>query len=260
MAVLFFGSAAYFGRFGHEAGPGVFGEGTQRGVSQPKAGSTATVGRVGVRENAEARRVAFKMLQVGHFGRRELGEVRRGRGAGKIAADGVFAGMAKGRVADVVGEAGSSHDVAAVLVEVGQELGQSGVVFQQLARGQAAQGAAHHGGFEGVGEARVHEVGFGQGHHLGFPLQAPKGGAEHHPVSVLHKSAAHGSGTGRWQLLVGEAALREQARPLHGFGHKRENLKLLGQRLVQKPQRIGLVEVQHEADAAGEIVEAVGNA
>ncbi len=102
--------------------------------------------------------------------------------------------MAEGRVADVVGQAGGGHDVAAVLVEVGQLPGQNTVIFEQVAGGKAAQGAAHHGGFERVGEAGVHKIRFGQGHRLGFALESAECGTEHHPVVVLHEGPTYGGG------------------------------------------------------------------
>ena len=72
MAVFLFRSAAGFGGFGHQTGARVFGESAQRGVGEAQAGGAGAVRRVGVGEDAEAGRVALKMLQIGHFGPAEL--------------------------------------------------------------------------------------------------------------------------------------------------------------------------------------------
>ena len=94
---------------------------------------------------------------------------------------------------------------------LGRAAASAAFAFQQVAGGKAAQRAAHHGRFERVREARMHEVGFGQRHHLRLALQASEGRAEHYPVIVGHEGPAHG--VRRQPLLVGEAAGAEQAKP-----------------------------------------------
>ena len=38
----------------------------------------------------------------------------------------------------------------------------------------------------------LHEIGFGQGHHLSFALEAAEGGAKDYPVVVLHEGPTYG--------------------------------------------------------------------
>ncbi len=162
----------------------VLGERPERGIGEPQPGRAAAERRVGVRENAKARRVALKVLQVGLLGGAEAGDEALGRPASEVGRNRIFARVAERRVADVVGEAGGRHDIAAVLGKVRQLAGNVGVVFEHAAGREAAQRAAHAGRFERVREAGMHEIGFRQRHHLGFALQAPEGRREHYPVII----------------------------------------------------------------------------
>ncbi|MFC2302205.1 MAG: hypothetical protein ACFNLE_00005, partial [Rothia aeria] len=99
-------------------------------------------------EDAQAVGVAFVGLHVGAFGGAEVLQVNGVFGAAEPVAQGVFAGVAEGRVTEVVGEAGDLDDRADVA---------RGVAF-----GQEAAGLHHHA--DPVADAAgLAEATYGQG-------------------------------------------------------------------------------------------------
>ena len=127
-------------------------------------------------------------------------------------ANGVFAGVAEGRVADVVGEAGGGYDVA----NVGGMDGSQTVAFDDVESNGGAEGAPDATGFEAVGEARADVVALGQGEDLCFVLEAAEGGGEDDAVVIPLEG-----GTLRLRGFGGafaEARGTEEFIPLHDGG------------------------------------------
>ena len=75
------------------------------------------MGGVGVGENAKASCVALKAQQIGPLGIREVGDEALGSAGAEVSRNSILAGVTEGRIADIVREASSGHDVAAVLVK-----------------------------------------------------------------------------------------------------------------------------------------------
>ncbi len=188
--------------------PRVLQERCQGGVSQAHAIVVLMVFALG--EDAETLGIALEVDQVGLLFRREQVQIALAALL-EPGADRTLAGVAERRVADVVGQAGRLHDIA--------QVGGAGPFRQvteglQALAGADAQGAAHAGHLQGVGEPVVHMVVGGQWVHLGFARQAPEGAGEDDLVMVAQKGGAAGFILG---VAVSQAALVEQLFPVHGL-------------------------------------------
>ena len=104
--------AAFSGQFPVDRRrPRILGKGRQHGTGELQA---AAIGRVlQPADDAEALRVALVALEVGPLGRRE-GMAFKQAGITEPLADRIFAGMAEGRIADVVRQAGGGNDGAEI--------------------------------------------------------------------------------------------------------------------------------------------------
>ena len=173
------GLAAGAARIGGQ--PGVFQKRGQGGVGQAHAAVVLVIFAFG--NNAKALGVAFKKGQVallvgGEHIQKPLPPFL------KPGANGALTGVAKGRVADVVGQAGGLNNIA--------EIGGADGVGEQLALLQAfshanTESAPHAGNFQRVGKAIVHVVIGGQRMDLGLASQPPEGAGKNDLVVVAQK-------------------------------------------------------------------------
>ena len=94
------------------SGPGVLEVGAEGGVGQPGAAIELVIFQLG--EYAKALRVAFEIEKVAALGIAHRIQPAAPGGLLEPVANGVFAGVAERRVADIVGQAGGLHDHAQV--------------------------------------------------------------------------------------------------------------------------------------------------
>ena len=169
------------------AGPRVF---EQRAVA---GGGQAHPAAIAIHFNAgglaQAVGVAFVGLDVAALRGGERGGVNGVFRLPKPVAQGIFACVPEGRVADVVGKAGGLHGGGEV---VGREIGRQLVFGAQQFTYQIAQAAPYAGDFNAVGKAVVGVVVFGERMHLGFAPQPAKGVGKNHAVVVGVKGGAVG--------------------------------------------------------------------
>jgi hypothetical protein len=100
-------------------------------------------------------------------------------------ADGVFAGMTEGRVANIMGQAaGGDNGWQFVFVEFPKILTQPGIFIAQDIPYRLAQRAPDGGHFQAMGEAVVDEDGPGKREDLGLVLQAAEGRRKNDTVVV----------------------------------------------------------------------------
>ncbi|MDT4847913.1 hypothetical protein FQZ97_819900 [compost metagenome] len=164
-------------------GPGVFQVGAEGGVGQAHAAVELVVFQLG--QYPQTLGVALEAEEVGALGLAHGVQPAPCGGLLEPVADGVFAGVAERRVADVVGQAGGLDDDA--------EVRGLAPVRQRVAQGFAdahAQGTAHAAHFQRVGEARVDMVVAGDRVHLGLAPEAAKGPGKDDAVVVLVEGAA----------------------------------------------------------------------
>ena len=103
---------------------------------------------------------------------------------GKIRLNGLFAGMAKGRIAQIVGKAGGGNNRTDFLEQRTLEFRMSD---NQLFGHIIAQRHAHAGHLKRVGEAVMHEDATWQRKHLRLVLQSAEGCRENQAVVVAFK-------------------------------------------------------------------------
>lgn len=163
--------------------PGVLEVGAEGGVGQPCAAVELVVFQLG--EYAKALGVAFEIEKVAAFGIAHRIQPAASGGLLKPVANGVFAGVAEWRVADIVGQAGGLHHHA----QIARRAPVRQFVTQHLAdaHGQRTADAAD---FQGVGQAGVDMVVARHRMHLGLASQAAEGTGEDDAVMILVKGAA----------------------------------------------------------------------
>ncbi len=133
-------------------------------------------------------------------------------------ADGILAGMAEGRVTDVVGEACGLHYDAHVprVAPFRQAIAED---FTDA----HAQRAADAGHFQGVGQAGMDVVVARYRVHLSLAPQAAEGAGEDDAVVVLVEGAAAEFGAAVHRFA--EAFSREQGVPIHSSFRNRESYR-----------------------------------
>ena len=189
-------------------GPGVFQVGPEGGVGQARTAVELVVFQLG--QDAKALGIALEIEKVGALGIAHRIEPAAPGGLLEPMADGVFAGMAEGRVADVMGQAGRLHDHA--------QVAWLAPVRQGFAQGFAdahAQRAADAADFQRVGQARVDMVVAGDRVDLGLAPQAAEGAGEDDAVVVLVERAAAqflGAVQGFAEAFAGEQGVPVQGR------------------------------------------------
>ncbi|MCY1413335.1 hypothetical protein D9M71_287640 [compost metagenome] len=191
---------------GVAGGPGVFQVGAEGGVGQAHAAVELVVFQLG--QHAEALGVALEVQEVGALLLAHLVQPAARGGLLEPVADGVLAGVAERRVADVVGQAGGLHDDAEIagIAPLGK------LVAQHLADPHA-QRAADAADLQGMGEAGVDMVVAGDRVHLGLAAQAAEGAGEDDAVVVLVERAAPQFGAAVHGLA--QAFAGEQGVPVH---------------------------------------------
>lgn len=195
-------------RIGVASGPGVLEVGAEGCVGQPGATVELVVLELG--EHAKALGVAFEVEKVGALGVVHRVQPAAPGGLLEPVADGVFAGVAERRIADVVGQARRLHDHAQVtrLAPVGQGLAQG------LADPHA-QRTADATDFQRVSQAGVDVVVAGDRVDLGLAAQAAEGAGEDDAVVVLVERAATqfiGAVQGFAEAFAGEQCVPVQGR------------------------------------------------
>ena len=122
---------------------------------------------------------------------RQIGKLFTGQAAGKgrvgidkPLADGIFTGMAKWRVADIMTQGGGLNDGGHV---IGVDGIRQAALFRKAMTNHQAKRPADTGNFKTVSQAGMDIVIFGQRVNLGLALQAPEGGRENDTVIVLVK-------------------------------------------------------------------------
>ena len=200
-------------RAGHSGTEGVFHDGGQHAVGHGETSLASAVELVG--QQPQGVGVAFEMDQVGPLLGGKLG-LKVGTGAfGEEGGDGRLARMAERRVAEVVGQTGRTDNFA-------DGVESHGVGRADIAR---AQGAGYHVGhrpayrrnFHAVGQAVVDKDAARKGENLRLVLQPAEGGGEHKPVEIaLEIRARAAAAVGAVVVLHAEAAVADQATPLHG--------------------------------------------
>ena len=195
-------------RFGVTCGPGVFQVGAERRVSQPGATVELVVFQLG--EYAKALGIALETEKVATFGRTHRIQPATSGGLLKPMADGIFTGMAKGRITNVVSQAGGLHDHAQVarLAPVRQG------IADHLANAHT-QRTAHAADFQRVGQAGVDMVVTGNRVHLSLAAQAAEGAGEDDAVMVFVKRGAAQFGDAVRRLA--ESFTVEQGLPIQGL-------------------------------------------
>ena len=184
--------------------PGVFQEGGQRRDGQPHSPALAIA--IGARQDAEALRIAVELREIGIEAEIAMAteEIRHPVG------NHLLAGMAEGRVADVMRQAGGLHQIAE-LIRHAPDRGQH--VAQLFARGET-QRAADGGDFQRVHQP-VADMRVGrQRVDLRLLLQAPEGAGEDDAVLIDLERAAMRALLRR---VFGEAPRFEQAGPVHAM-------------------------------------------
>ncbi len=183
--------------------PGVFHEGGERRHAELHAAPLPIA--VGAREDAEALRVAVEMREVGIEAETRMARKEALHPLG----DHRLPGMAEGRVADVVGEAGGLHQVAEIVGRAPDRRERRG---QALAR-HVAEGAADGGDLQRVDQA-VADMRVGrQRVDLRLLLQPPEWAGEDDAVLVDLEGAAMRPLLRR---VLGEAPRREKRLPVQG--------------------------------------------
>ena len=165
--------------------------------------------------DAESVCVAFNAEQVGALCVVvEAVENARSVGAGEIVAHRLFAEVAKGRVADIVRQAGGSDDVANVsgMDAVRSEFG---IFRDEAGTDAAAETAPDTGDFQRVGESGADVVVFFQREDLGFVFHAAESGGKDEAVAVALEIGADG----RFRAgSLADAVSREELNPVHNGG------------------------------------------
>ena len=132
----------------------ILGEGRQHRTGQLQ---TTRIGRtLQPADDAETLRIAFIALEIGLLGRREIVPLKQAGGAEPLA-DGILAGMAEWRVADIVRQAGCGDDGTEIarfdMVQV--------VPGDDLAADHRAQRAADATRLQAVRQAGAHVIALG---------------------------------------------------------------------------------------------------
>ena len=227
----FGGDAADIGHFGlvdiefaagavAGAAPRVFEQGADRCGSQAQAAAVAVALQAG--DLAQAVGVAFVTLHVAAFG---IAKAVKKTGVFRLpepASERVFAGVAEGRIAQIVRQTSHLHGGANIDgLQMLRQLAGSG----QHAAGAGAETAADAGNFDAVGQAVVGVVVFRQRMHLGFAAEPAEGVAKYHAVVIDVISAAvvfGGFGRQRAHAVVFgqiKAGGGHQLRPVHRILH-----------------------------------------
>ena len=189
-------------------GPGVFQVRAEGGVGQARAAVELVVFELG--QYPEPLGIAFEVEEVVALGLAHRIQPATSGSLLEPVADGIFTGMAEGRVADVVGQAGRlhHHPQVAGFAPVGQG------AADRLADPHA-QGAADATDFQGVGQARVDVIVAGNRVHLGLASQAAEGAGEDDAIVVFVKGAA---AEFFWAVQrFSEAFAVEQGLPIQGW-------------------------------------------
>ena len=132
-------------------------------------------------EQTECVGVALKVGDVAPELRRYFASQGCTLALGEESLYGLFPRVAEGRVAHVVGQAGSGDDGAYLLEECAAQLG---VQHHEPAGDVVAQGVAHGGDLQGMGQPVVYEDASRQGKHLCLVLHSPERSREHQAVVV----------------------------------------------------------------------------
>ena len=165
--------------------------------------------------DAESVCVAFNTEQVGAL-RVVVEAVKNARsiGAGEIVAHRLFAEVTKGRIADIVRQAGGSDDVANVggMDTVRSEFG---IFRDEAGADAAAETAPDAGDFQRMGESGADIVIFFQREDLGFVFHAAESGGKDEAVAVTLEIGADG----RFRAgSLADAVSREELNPVHNGG------------------------------------------
>ena len=187
----------------------ILGEGRQHRTGQLQ---TTRIGRtLQPADDAETLRIAFIALEIGLLGRREIVPLKQAGGAEPLA-DGILAGMAEWRVADIVRQAGCGDDGTEIarfdMVQV--------VPGDDLAADHRAQRAADATRLQAVRQAGTHVIAFGKGENLRLVLHPAKRRGEDNAVIVLLESRPLGAAR---RLAGTEAFARQQFFPDFAFAH-----------------------------------------
>ena len=165
--------------------------------------------------DAEGVCVAFNVEQVGALRVVvEAVENARSVGAGEIVSHRLFTEVAKGRVADIVRQAGGSDDVADV---GGMDTMRSEfrIFCDEAGADAAAETASDAGDFQRMGESGADVVVFFQREDLGFVFHAAESGGENEAVAVALEIGADG----RFRAgSLADAVSREELNPVHNGG------------------------------------------
>lgn len=196
--------------------PGVLEVGAERGVGQARAAVELVVFELG--EDAKALGVAFEMQEVGAFFLAHAVQPAAPGGLLEPVADGVFAGVAEGRVADVMGQARGLHDHA----HVGGVAPVRQAVADDLADAHA-QRAADTADFQRVGQAGMDVIVARYRVDLGLATQAAEGAGEDDAVVVLVEGAAAELGAAVHGFA--EALPGEQGVPIHSSFRNSESYR-----------------------------------
>jgi uncharacterized protein YoaH (UPF0181 family) len=188
--------------------PRVLQIGSQRRVGQARAAIELVIFQL--RQHSKTLSIALEIQKVTALG---LAHAVQPAAPGRLLkpmADGVFAGMAKRRVADVVSQAGRLHHHA--------QVGGVAPVWQRVAQGFTdthAQRAADAADFQRVGQAGVNVIVAGDRVHLGLAPEAAECAGENDAVMVFVKRAA--AEFLRAVQRLAETFAVEQGRPIQGW-------------------------------------------
>ena len=160
-------------------GKRVLHDGGQHRVGEHEPAGTPPLELVG--EQTEGVGVALEMGHVVPEGGAGTAAQRHAFALAEKGLNGFLAGVAEGRIAHVVGQAGCGHD--------GADLLKQGVAQLGMARAQGlghvvAQRHAHAGHLQAVGEPVVHEDAAGKGEHLRLVLHTAERCGEDEPVVI----------------------------------------------------------------------------
>ena len=171
-----------------------------------------------VREEAESVGIALEVRDVVPLLRRDavarLGadviSEKESVALAEVSAYGLLAAMSERRVAQVVGEAGGTHNAA----QLGEMRAvEFGVLLQDEATHVVAQAASHTAHLEAVGKPVVYEDAARQGEHLRLVLQTAEGSGEDKAVVVALKLSAVVASL--LYVLLPEPLARQQLFPVH---------------------------------------------
>src|SRR5690606_4914323 len=132
----------------------------------------------------------------------------------KPVADGILAGVAERRVADVMRQAGGLHDHA----QVGG-VAPGGQFVAQYFADTHAQGAAHAADFQRMGQAGMDVVVAGDRMYLRLAAQTAEGAGKDYPVVIFVKRATAKFFAAMQRLA--ETFSVEQGLPVHGLSSSR---------------------------------------